>query len=72
MSGTNEEKQLRLALGQLLRYGHLLGANGRPVRTYIAVEREPKDESWGALCDQLGIRLFWPETFASVLSSEAP
>jgi hypothetical protein len=69
MSGTNEEKQLRLALGQVLRYEHLLAAKGRPVRTYIAVERKPSDESWAALCEQLGIRLCWPETFASAVKT---
>ena len=64
----NEEKQLRLALGQILRYGHLLGAKGRPVRRAIAVERKPSDASWPALCAALGVELVWPATFSTLFS----
>jgi hypothetical protein len=63
MSGANEEKQLRLALGQVLRYAHLLSARGRPVRSFIALEREPHDASWIDLASQCGITLMWPQIF---------
>jgi hypothetical protein len=63
MSGANEEKQLRLALGQVLRYSHLLSARERPVRSFIAVEREPQDASWIDLASQCGITLMWPQIF---------
>lgn len=66
-SPTNEEKQLRLAVGQVLRYAHLLGAKGRDVRMVIVVERRPSDDSWQALCGELSIRLCWPETLADLL-----
>jgi hypothetical protein len=66
LSGTNDEKQLRLALGQVLRYAHLLRAKGRPVRCFIAVESRPADESWFDLCSELGVTLLWPELFARV------
>jgi len=60
MTGTNEEKQLRLALGQVLRYGHLLAATGRPIRKIIACEHEPADGTWRNLCESLGVELIWP------------
>lgn len=53
----NEEKQLRLALGQVLRYGFLLGQKGRPVQLVIAVERDPTDASWRQLCQAAGVTL---------------
>jgi hypothetical protein len=56
----NEERQLRQALGQVLRYRQLLEADGRSVRAMIAVEHEPSDPSWGQLCANEGIVLAWP------------
>jgi hypothetical protein len=67
LSGTNDEKQLRLALGQVLRYAYLLRAKGRPVCCFIAAESKPLDPSWFDLCSDLGIMLVWPEVFASVV-----
>lgn len=67
----NEERQLRLALGQVQRYAHLLTAKGRPVRAVIAAERKPSDESWLALCDSLGVTLVWPEAFGTLFAPSA-
>ena len=64
----NEEKQLRLALGQVLRYAHLLGAKGRPVRRVIATERAPGDSSWTALCAAAGVTLVWPGSFSQLFA----
>ncbi len=58
---SNEEKQLRLALGQVLRYRQLLAGSGRPVVGMIAVERAPADARWSELCEQAGVLLAWPE-----------
>ena len=55
----NEEKQLRIALGQLLRYRHPLRARGR-VGAILAVERQPSDVSWVNLCQEVDILLTWP------------
>ena len=55
----NEERQLRLALGQVLRYRQLLAAKARPVRCVIATERQPSDLSWQDVCDGLDIKLVW-------------
>jgi len=64
---TNEEKQLRLGLGQVLRYQQQLAAKGRPVRAVLVLEGEPRDPSWRALCSGLGVVLTWPETFSTTV-----
>ena len=62
----NEEKQLRLGLGQVLRYRHLLQAKGE-IRAALILERSPTDLSWIELCKRLGVSLAWPGNW-SVLS----
>lgn len=64
---TNEEKQLRLALGQVLRYRHLLEARGAEVAAFVAVERAPSDPSWVELCATAGVVLVWPATVRRAL-----
>jgi len=56
----NEEKQLRLALGQALRYAHQLGPNTIPV---IVIERAPSDQSWEEICQRFGVIFAWPDIF---------
>jgi hypothetical protein len=65
----NEEKQLRLAVGQVIRYAHLLAGKGRSVRQVIAAERQPSDPSWCELCDAAGVSLVWPSSFAGLFAS---
>lgn len=57
----NEEKQLRLALGQILRYRQVLRATSGRFEAMIAVEKEP-DGSWTELCRELDVLRAWPET----------
>ncbi len=65
----NEESQLRLGLGQVLRYRHQLSALWRrPVRAVIAIERAPSDEAWISVCTELGVRLVWPTFTAAQFS----
>lgn len=59
----NEAGQLRLGLGQVLHYAMLLGANGRPIRAVLAVERAPTDLRWVDLCAAHGVALVWPGEF---------
>jgi hypothetical protein len=55
----NEEKQLRLGLGQVLRFAHAMRAlNACPV---LIVERSPRDTTWIELCSSLGVIMIWPE-----------
>lgn len=62
----NEEKQLRLGLGQVLRYRHILGGRGGSVVAVLAVERKPRDAGWLKLCRELGVHLLWPERFSEL------
>jgi hypothetical protein len=54
----NEERQLRLGLGQVLRYRSLLTtASSRPVRAMLVPERTPRDASWFSTCADAGVAL---------------
>lgn len=59
----NEEKQLRLGLGQLLRYRQELEKKGFKAVAVLVPEREPEEPGWIELCDALGVTLVWPGTF---------
>jgi len=63
LTDTNEERQLRLGLGQVLRYRHLMSAAGLHVTPVLATERPPRDDSWIVLCRSLGVVLTWPTMF---------
>jgi hypothetical protein len=67
---TNEERQLRLGLGQVLRYHDLLQPADKPVIPMLAVNREPSDPTWQRLCDNVKVRLVWPEVMAERLLSD--
>lgn len=52
----NEEGQLRLGLGQVLRYRHRLEALGhKKVIPVLIPERTPRDLSWRDLCADIGV-----------------
>jgi hypothetical protein len=59
----NEEKQLRLGLGQVLRYRQVLAAGRPDVIGVLVAERRPADPTWESLCSALGVRLVWPAGF---------
>ena len=63
ITNTNEERQLRLGLGQVLRYRHQMAALGVKVCAVLVPEREPVDRSWHELCESLGVLLAWPGAF---------
>ena len=62
----NEEQQLRLGLGQVLRYSNLLADGHNKVVAILGIERAPSDERWLTLCRELGVRLVWPPSFEGV------
>ncbi len=69
LTARNEEKQLRLGLGQVLRYANLLSAStAKPVIPVMALEREPSDHRWLQLCDALGVRVGWVGSWSSVVN----
>jgi hypothetical protein len=54
----NEEGQLRLGLGQVLRNRHRLRGLGHPhVGAVLVPERAPRDPAWHDLCQELGVAL---------------
>jgi hypothetical protein len=58
----NEEEQLRLGLGQVLRYRHHLERLGhKRVVAVLVPERAPRDTSWGDLCRELQLVLIGRE-----------
>jgi hypothetical protein len=62
LSPTNEERQLRMAVGQVIRYRQKLNAAGyEPVMPVIAIEIPPQDQSWDRLCENENIALVWPQ-----------
>ena len=69
LTPVNEERQLRLGLGQVLSYAHLIEwgfENNHPV---LAVERKPSSAYWPDLCQSHGVALSWPEVFDELLDS---
>lgn len=64
----NEERQLRTALGQVLRYRQALLGVHPDVRAAVVVEQVPLDESWLELFHNEGICLSWPDEFLSLRS----
>lgn len=58
----NEEEQLRLGLGQVLRYRQRLANLGyQHVVAVLVPERQPHDPSWSQLCQDLGVALLWKD-----------
>jgi hypothetical protein len=65
----NEERQLRLGLGQVLSYAHLVDWGFETNHPVLAVEREPSSEYWPDLCDSHGVALSWPDVFDELLDT---
>jgi hypothetical protein len=66
ITDANEEKQLRLGLGQVLRYRSLLAQQHPTVRAVLVAEREPRDHSWRDLCEELGVLLVTPTDLSAL------
>jgi hypothetical protein len=65
----NSERQLRLGLGQVLRYRHLLEAEGRSVRGVLALSGPPHDSRWTDLCAEHDIGLIWMPDLEAMLTA---
>ena len=63
----NEEHQLRLGLGQVLRYWHQLITQGKQVVAVLVPEHAPSDPRWIELCRLVEVRMGWPGAFEGVL-----
>jgi hypothetical protein len=67
LTETNEDRQLRLGLGQVLDYQALMADRYAGVRAVLAVERPPGDARWLRLCERHRALLVWPDTFPVLL-----
>jgi hypothetical protein len=67
----NEEHQLRLGLGQVLRYCHLLRDRAEDVIPVLVPESEPRDPEWKKLCAALNGRLAFPPYFMDLIDERA-
>jgi hypothetical protein len=67
ITNANEEKQLRLGLGQVLWYRHRLAEERDPVHAVLVVEREPTDSGWLRACAGARVALVWPGEFGRLL-----
>ena len=68
----NEERQMRLAVGQVLRYRQAMDLGWGHIHHVIATSTPPKDDSWGDLLASLGIQLIWPGEFGRLVTTESP
>ena len=67
LTDLNEERQLRLGLGQVLRYRDLMrGQRDSAICAVLVPERIPRDPSWNRLCDELGVILATAPGFESL------
>lgn len=57
------EMQLRLGLGQVLRYRQQLSRRGKKVVAWLVAESAVPDASWATACADVGVRLTWPTAF---------
>ena len=64
----NDESQLRLGLGQVLRYCQKFGREALPV---LLIEREPADPTWYDLCASHGVELISGRSAESWISTLA-
>jgi hypothetical protein len=63
LTNANESGQIRLGLGQVLHFQHILELAGEPSRAVLAVESEPSGPEWLGLCARHDVQLVWPATF---------
>ena len=60
LTRADEERQLRLGLGQMLRYRDLAITQGLAAKAWLVAERPPMDDSWETLCARLDVVIAWP------------
>jgi hypothetical protein len=70
VTNANEERQLRLGLGQVLRYRDLARSEGLHAKAWLVAERPPVDDAWLRLCADVEVQLTWPDDFEQRLLNE--
>ncbi len=64
ITGLNEREQLRLGLGQVLRYRFISEKQGHPTQAWLVTDVPPADLLWTEICESLNVRLWWPGSMA--------
>jgi hypothetical protein len=64
VTAKNEEMQLRLGLGQVLRYANQLRCKHDNVVPILVAEQAPTDHAWVSVCNEVGAALFSPDDFS--------
>jgi hypothetical protein len=64
----NEERQMRLGLGQVLRYRQMLRRNHEVVKAVLVLEAQPLDLTWCELCASLDVLLCWAPAFDGLVA----
>jgi hypothetical protein len=72
LSDTNEERQLRYGLGQVLRYRHLLLSDNQATRAALVTSRRTRDQSWESMLRDHAVTLAWPGAFDQLFNSRIP
>lgn len=65
LGGADEDRQLRMGLGQVLHYRHVMARKFGVVRAVLALEYEPAD-TWLQICAEMGIIVTWPPTWPAM------
>ncbi|MFF3715548.1 BRCT domain-containing protein [Streptomyces prasinus] len=69
LTGTSQDQQIRLGVGQVLDYAHQLRARsgtGPSIRPVLVLERKPADDRWNTLTQAVGIQLTWAPGFQGI------
>ena len=58
LTGTSQDQQIRLGIGQVLDYAHQLQrpGSGHSIRPTLVLEKRPADGRWASLAQAVGIR----------------
>lgn len=67
----NREMQLRLGLGQVLRYRYHLRARAQQVQAWLVAEVPVPDPTWPETCSTVDVLLTWPDALASFGTGQA-
>jgi hypothetical protein len=68
LTGTSQDQQIRLGIGQVLDYAHQLQrpGSGHSIRPTLVLEKRPADGRWASLAQAVGIRLAWGPEFEGI------
>ncbi|MFI9263390.1 hypothetical protein ACIG5C_03310 [Streptomyces werraensis] len=69
LTGTSQDQQIRLGIGQVLDYAHQLRTRtggGSSIRPVLVLEKKPADDRWSSLAQAVGIRLTWAPRFPGI------